>query len=132
MNWLGRIAEYERPWVGRVGLALIVVLWLFITVVGFAADVATGLGFLIVGGALIVGEVWIERSGARHTTFVLVWRLFWRIGVGFVVIWIGAVSSDGWTVAVAVLLGSWLILSGLDVARFRWVETQAPPAERSD
>ncbi len=56
MNRLRRIADYERPWVGRVGLALVVVLWLFVTVVGFAVGVENGLALLIVGAALIVGK----------------------------------------------------------------------------
>jgi hypothetical protein len=124
MNWLRRAAEYERPWIGRVGLALVVALWLFVTVVGFAVGVETGLAFLIVGGALIAGEVWIERSGKRHVKFMVVWRLSWRIGTGLAVIVVGAVSSDGWTTAVAAIFGAWLIFSGLVVARIRWLETR--------
>jgi hypothetical protein len=132
MNWLRRVADYERPWVGRVGLALIVVLWLFVTAVGFAVGVETGFAFLIVGAALIVGEVWMERSGGRHATFVVVWRLSWRIGMGLVVIVLGAVSSDAWTAAVAAIFGAWWILSGLVVARLRWLETCTPAPGRDE
>jgi hypothetical protein len=128
MNWLLRIAEYERPWVGRVGLALVAVLWLFVAVVGFAVGVGTGLAFLIVGAALIVGEVWIERSGRRHVKFAVVWRLSWRIGIGIAVIVLGAIRSDGWTAAVAAVFGAWLILSGLVFARIRLLETRAVAA----
>ena len=127
MKWR-QIAEYERPWVGRVGLALVAVLWLFVTFVGFAVGVETGLAFLIVGAALIVGEVWIERSGMRHVKFVVVWHLSWRIGMGLAVIALGAIRSDGWTAAVAAIFGAWLILSGLVFARIRWLETRATAA----
>jgi hypothetical protein len=123
MKWLHRVAEYERPWIGRVGLALVAVLWFFVTAVGFAVGVETGLAFLIVGAALIGGEVWIERSGRRHAKFVIVWRLSWRIGIGVAVIVLGAIRSDGWTGAVPAIFGAWLILSGLVVARIRWLET---------
>jgi hypothetical protein len=124
MNWLRRIAEYDRPWVGRVGLALVVVLWLFVTLVGFGVGVATGMAFVIVGAALIVGEVFVEQRGGRHVNFVLVWRLSWRIGTGLAVIVVGAVSSDGWTAAITAIFGAWLILSGLVVARIRWLEAR--------
>src|ERR687892_2484518 len=98
-------------------------LWLFVTVVGFAVGLLTGFAFLIVGGALIAGEAWIERSGGRHASFVLVWRLSWRIGSGLAVIAVATVSSDGWTAAIGALLGAWLTLTGLVVARLRWLET---------
>ena len=67
-NRLVRFAEYERPWVGRAGLALGVMLWLFVTAVAFGVGLANGLTILILGGTLIFGEVWIERSGERHPT----------------------------------------------------------------
>lgn len=129
MSLLRRIADYEPPWVGRVGLALVVVLWLFVTAVGFAVGAATGLAFLIVGAALIGGEVWIERTDGRHATFVLVWRSSWRIGVGLAVIVSGLARSDGWAAAVAAIFGAWLILSGLVFARLRWLEMRAAPDE---
>lgn len=120
MNWLRRMANYERPWVGRVGWALIVVLWLFVTAVGFGTGVGTGLAILIVGGALIAGEVWIDRSGERHATFALVWFLSWRIGLGVTAILLGVVGSEGWAIAVPAVLGGWLILSGLVFATLLW------------
>jgi hypothetical protein len=77
---------------------------------------------------LIAGEVWIERSGRRQVKFVVVWRLSWRIGLGLAVIVLGPVRSDGWTAAVAAIFSAWLILSGLVVARIRWLETRAVAA----
>jgi hypothetical protein len=74
-NLLRQLAEHKRPWVGRVGLALGLVLWLFVTAVAFGAGVANGLAILIMGGAFILGEVWIERSGGRHPTLAVAWRL---------------------------------------------------------
>jgi hypothetical protein len=132
MNWLNRLAGYKRPWVGRVGLVLVVVLWLFVTAVGFAAGVVTGLALLIVGGAWIAGETWIERSGGRYATFRLVWHLCWRIGMGVAVIVVGAVSSNVWAAVVTAVYGTWLILSGLVVARFLWLETHTPPSGRNE
>jgi hypothetical protein len=99
------MADYERPWVGRVGLALIVVLWLFLTAVGFGAGVGTGLALLIVGAGLIAGEAWIERSAGRHVTFAVLWHLAWRIGVGALLIVVGVVRSDGWAVALPAVFG---------------------------
>ena len=45
-----RLAKYERPWVGRVGLGLGLKLWLFVTAVAFGAGLANGLVLLIMGG----------------------------------------------------------------------------------
>jgi hypothetical protein len=131
-NWLGRLADYERPWVGRVGLALILALWLFVTVVGFAISARTGLAVLIVGGALIAGEVWIEQSRGRHATFALVWRLTWRIAVGVAVIASGVLGSDGWAAVVAATFGAWLILTGLVVATFSWLQSRTAAAGRNE
>jgi hypothetical protein len=50
--------------------------------------------------------------------FVLGWRLAWRVGMGILVIAVG-VSRD-WGAVFAVLLGSWLILTGLGQAWLRW------------
>ena len=122
MSWLRRLDEYDRPWVGRVALALGVVLWLFVSVVGFAAGVGTGLAISIVGAAFILGEVWSARSGERHETVLLTWRLSWNIGLGAALIVVGAVSSDRWTVAVMAAFGAWLIVEGFVVARLRWLE----------
>lgn len=47
---LRRLAKYERPWVGRVGLGLGLKLWLFVTAVAFGAGLANGLVLLIMGG----------------------------------------------------------------------------------
>jgi O-antigen/teichoic acid export membrane protein len=126
MTRLGRIADYQAPWVGRTGLALIVALWLLVTLVGFAVGVATGIGILIVGGALIGGEVWIARKGKTHPRFALVWRLAWRVGMGIFVISVG-VPHHGWGAVFPALLGSWLILTGLGQA---WLDRRAVNAER--
>lgn len=129
MNWLRRMDEYERPWVGRVGLALGTVIWLFASVVGFAAGVGTGLAVSIAGAVFILGEVWSARSDERHAMLVAAWRLCWRIAAGAVVIVVGAVSSDGWTAAVAAMIGGWLILSGLLVPTLWWLQTRETAAD---
>jgi hypothetical protein len=127
LSWLARIADYERPWVGRVGLALIVALWLLLTLVGFAAGVGTGLSFLVAGAALIAGEVFIERSGRNHSAFALFWHLSWRIGIAVVLIVLGAVG-DG-SLAVASILAVWLTLTGLLPALYWWHERRAAADE---
>jgi hypothetical protein len=122
VTWLGRIADYERPWVGRVGLALVIVLWLFGSAVGFGFGVANGLAVLIGGAAFISSEVWIERSGERHPKFVIAWRLGGRIGVGVLLIVLGIVRSRGWDSVVMASFGAWMILWGLVLASFLWLE----------
>jgi hypothetical protein len=57
VNRLRRIAEYQAPWVGWIGLALIVALWLLASLVGFAISIAAGLGVSIAFGVFIAGEV---------------------------------------------------------------------------
>ena len=123
-----RIAGYERPWVGRVGLVLVVALWLFMTVAGFALGLATGLVFLIVGAVLIAGEVWIERDHGRHATVVMTWRLSWRIAIGLTLIILGIVRSESWGTALLAVIGAWLIVSGVVVARLRWLEIRGASA----
>lgn len=113
----------------RTNLALVVVLWLFVTAVGFGAGTGAGLAFLIVGAALIAGEVWIEWSAGRHATFVVLWRLAWRIGVGAWLIVAGAVNSDGWAAALPAVFGAWLIFWGLAVATFCWLEMRGEAAD---
>ncbi|MCY7301502.1 MAG: hypothetical protein LH654_00360 [Thermoleophilia bacterium] len=124
MTLLGRAAGYKAPWVGRTALALIIALWLFVTFVGFGVSAATGLEFLIVGGVLLVVEVWIERNGKGHSTFVLVWHLVWRVGMGAIVISKG-VANGGWGLAIRALVGCWLILSGAGIAWLRWLAARA-------
>jgi hypothetical protein len=115
-NRLGGLAGYKRPWVGRVGLVLGLVLWLFVSAAGFAAGLGTGLAISIVGGAFILGSVWIERSGERHPTFALVWHLSWRIALGAALFVIAFVNSDGWSAALLAIFGALLILPGVAVA----------------
>jgi hypothetical protein len=128
MNWLRRMAAYERPWVARVGWALIVVIWLFVTAAAFGAGLGTGLGFLLVGGAFIAGEVWIERNGERHVTFAAAWHLSWRIGLGVAVV-VLAVRSDGWAIAIGVVIGGWLIVTGLVFSTLLWLLEPKGPAD---
>ena len=112
-NRLARLASYERPWVGRVGLALGLMVWLFVSAVAFGAGLANGLTILIMGGAFIFGEVWIERSGRRDSTLASVWRVSLRLAIGVALIVIAVVSSDGWGTALLMLFGAWLILPAL-------------------
>jgi hypothetical protein len=127
-NRLGRLAEYEAPWVGRVGLVLGLILWLFVSAAGFAAGLGDGLAISIVGGAFILGSVWIERSGERRPTFALVWHLSWRIAAGAALIVIALVNSDGWSAALLTVFGALLILPGVAGAAL-WVrETRVKAA----
>jgi hypothetical protein len=112
-NRLHQLAEYKRPWVGRVGLALGLVFWLFVTAVAFGAGIANGVAILIMGGAFILGEVWIERSGGRHPMFATAWRLSLRIAIGIALIVSAVVTSHGWGAALLSLAGAWLILPAL-------------------
>lgn len=126
---LQRIAEYDRPWVGRVGLALGLMLWLFVTAVAFAVGVAYGLAFLVVGGFLIFGEVWIERSRERHATFASIWRLSWSIGTGVTLLVIAVFKSEGWAAAVPAVFGAWMILTGLGLGAL-WLRERREDGER--
>ena len=121
-NRLVRFAEYERPWVGRTGLALGLMLWLFVSAVAFGVGLANGLAVLILGGALIFGEVWIERSGERHATFATVWHLSWRIALGVALVVLAIVSSSGWGAALLIFFGAWLLVPALLVATLLWRE----------
>jgi hypothetical protein len=124
MSWLGRIADYERPWVGRVGLALVIILWLFVSGAAVAVGVANGLAILIGGAALILGHVWSERNRELHPSLVIAWRLGVRIAIGAVVIVLGLVRSDGWAALAAAAFGAWLILAGVVVASALWLQTR--------
>jgi predicted MFS family arabinose efflux permease len=97
-------------------------LWLFVSAVAFGVGLANGLAILIIGGALIFGEVWIERSGERHATFATVWRLSWRIALGAALVVIAIVSSDGWGAALLIFFGAWLVLPAVLVATLWWRE----------
>jgi hypothetical protein len=119
---LVRFAEYERPWVGRAGLALGLTLWLFVTVVAFGAGLAKGLTILILGGAFIFGEVWIKRSGESHPTFATVWRLSLRIALAATLIVLAIVNSSGWGTALLIFFAAWLLLPALLVATIWWRE----------
>ena len=121
-NRLIRFAEYERPWVGRTGLALGLMLWLFVSAVAFGVGLANGLAVLILGGALIFGEVWIERSGEGHATCATVSRLSWRIGLGVALVVLAIVSSNSWGAALLIFFGAWLLLPALLVATLSWRE----------
>lgn len=127
-NRLARLAEYRAPWVGRVGLVLGLVLWLFASAVGFAAGLGNGLAISIVGGAFILGSVWIERSGERHPIFALVWHLSWRIALGAALIVIALVNSDGWSAALLAVFGAFLILPGVAGAALWLRETRVKAA----
>ena len=126
MSWLGRVADYERPWVGCVGLALVTILWLFVTAVGFGVGMANGFAILIGGAVFIASEVWIERSGERHPRFVIAWRLGGRVGIGLLLIVLGIIRSDGWASVAMASFGGWLILSGFVLASALWLETREP------
>jgi uncharacterized membrane protein HdeD (DUF308 family) len=123
-NQLARLADYKRSWVGRVGLGLGLVLWLFVSAAGFAAGLANGLAISIVGGAFILGSVWIERSGERHPTFRLVWHLSWRIALGAALVVIAFVNADGWSAALLTAFGALLILPGVAGAALSLRETR--------
>jgi MFS family permease len=124
-TWLGRLAEYERPWVGRVGFTLVLVLWLFLSVVAFASSLAIGLAFSVVTGAAILGEVWVRRSGERHATFAALWRLSWPIAAGVALIVIAFVNFHGWIAAlILTVLGALLILPRFTLAVLWWRETR--------
>jgi hypothetical protein len=129
-NRLRQLAEYKRPWVGRVGLALGLVLWLFVTAVAFGVGIANGLAILIMGGAFILGEVWIERSGGRHPTFATAWRLSLRIAIGIALIMIAAVNSHGWGAALLTLFGVWLVLQALVLSVLWLRETRQEASKR--
>jgi hypothetical protein len=130
-NRLSRLAEYKRPWVGRVGLALGLVLWLFVSAVGFAAGLANGLAISIVGGAFILGSVWLERSGGRRPKLALVWHLSWRIALGAALIVIAFVNADGWGAALLIVFGVLLILPGVAGAAL-WLREQRAEAVGDD
>jgi hypothetical protein len=121
-NRLVRFAEYERPWVGRVGFALGLTLWLFVSAVAFGAGLANGLTILILGGAFIFGELWIERSGGRHPTFAIVWRVSLRIALGATLVVLAIASSEGWGTALLILFAAWLVAPALLVATIGWRE----------
>jgi hypothetical protein len=121
-NRLVRFAEYERPWVGRAGLALGLTLWLFVSAVAFGVGLANGLAILILGGAFIFGEVWIERSGERHPTFAIVWRVCLRIALGATLVVLAIVSADGWGTALLIFFAAWLVVPALLVATIWWRE----------
>lgn len=129
-NRLRQLAEYKRPWVGRVGLALGLVLWLFVTAVAFGVGIANGLAILIMGGAFILGEVWIERSGGRHPTFATAWRLSLRIAIGIALIVIAAVNSHGWGAVLLTLFGAWLVLQALVLSALWLRETRQEASKR--
>ena len=120
MSWLGRIADYDRPWVGRVGLALAIILWLFVAAVAFCRGPADRYAILIGGAVFISSEVWIERHGERHARFVIAWRLGGRIGIGLLLIVLGITGSHGWATVVMPSFGAWMILTGLVLARVLW------------
>jgi hypothetical protein len=85
-------------------------LWLFITAVAFGAGLPNGLTVLIIGGVIIVGEVWIERSGRRGSTFASAWHLSVRFAMGLVLVVLAVVRSDGWGAALLIVFGAWLIV----------------------
>jgi hypothetical protein len=128
MSWLGRIADYERPWVGRAGLALVIILWLFVTAVGFGVGLANGFAILIGGAVFISSEVWIQRSGERHPRFVIAWRLGGRIGIGLLLIVLGIIRSHGWASVAMASFGAWMILWGLVLASVLWLATREAAA----
>ena len=111
-----RLAEYDRPWVGRVGLVLVVILWLLFSLAALAAGLRVGLAVVILGGALIAGEVWLDRNGERHPGIGFVWHSAWNIAAGAVLIGIAVVKWDGWSALIPGLFGAWLILWRLVLA----------------
>jgi hypothetical protein len=127
-NRLAELAEYDRPWVGRVGLALVLLLWLFVSAVSFGVGVGVGLAVTIGGGTLILGEVWLERSGERHATLSVVWHLSWRVGMGAVLIVMAVVSSDGWGAVLLAAFGGLLVLPALVLAPLWLRETREKAA----
>ena len=111
-----RLAEYDRPWVGGVGLALLVILWMFFSLVAFAGGLRVGLAVAFLGGALIAGEVWLHRNGERRPGVGFVWHSAWNITAGAVLIGIAVVKWDGWSALIPGLFGAWLILWRLVLA----------------
>ena len=107
---------------GRAGLALGLTLWLFVSAVAFGVGLANGLTILILGGAFIFGELWIERSGERHPTFAIVWRVSLRIALGATIVVLAIASSGGWGTALLILFAAWLVVPALLVATIGWRE----------
>jgi hypothetical protein len=127
-NLLAELAEYNRPWVGRIGLALVLLLWLFISAVAFGAGIGTGLAFAIGGAILILVEVWLQRSGERHATFSVVWHLLVKVAAAAVLIVSAVVSSDGWGVVVSIALAALILLPALLLAALWLRETREESA----
>ena len=131
-NRLVRFAEYERPWVGRAGLALWLTLWLFVTAAAFGVGLANGLTILILGGTFIFGEVWLERSGERHPTFATVWRLSVRVALAAALVVLAIVNSDGWGAALLIFFAAWLVLPRLLLATIWWRQRRAQVIHRDE
>jgi hypothetical protein len=110
---LGRLSTYDRPWVGRVGLGLGLMLWLLVTSAAFGAGLPNGLTVLILGGVIIFGEVWIERTGRRGSTFASAWHLSMRFAMGVVLVLLAVMRTDGWGTALLVVFGAWLIIPAI-------------------
>jgi len=115
-NRLVELAEYDRPWVGRLGLALVLFLWLLFSLVEFAAGFGIGLAVAIAGGTLILVEVWLKRSGERHATFSVVWHLSGQVAAGAALIVIGVVNSDVWGAVLLTALGALILFPVVLVA----------------
>lgn len=119
------------PGWGRVGLALVLFLWLLFSVVGFAAGFGIGLAVAIVGGTLIFVEVWLERSGERHATFSVVWHLFVKVAAAATLIVSAVVNSDGWGVVLLTALAALILLPALLVATL-WLRDTREKAAGGD
>jgi hypothetical protein len=119
-NRLLELAAYDRPWVGRLGLALVLFLWLLVSVVGFAAAVWVGLAVAGVGGTLILVEVWLERSGDRHATFAVAWHLSGKVAAGIALIVMAVVNADGWRTVLLAGFGLLTLLPVLLLATLWW------------
>ena len=114
-HWFLRLADYERPWVGRLGLALLLVLWALVSLAGFASGIAVGLIFAFAGATSVVGEIWLEQKGERLAWVAFAWHTAWQIAAGALLIGI-ALATDGWSALLPGLIGAWLILFRIAIA----------------
>src|SRR5437764_603615 len=71
--------QTRRRWSsGRAGWTVLVLFWLFVSGAVLASTAPGGIAFFLAGLIYFAGDIWIARSGGRHSTFVVIWRLFWH------------------------------------------------------
>jgi hypothetical protein len=124
-HWLVRLAEYDRPWVGRVGLGLILIVWAFAGLVAFAASVTIGLVVLVAGGVFIGIETLLERKeGLAPYAFVWHTTVSLAAGLALVVIAIARWGTAG--AAVYAVVGAWVIVWRLALVAL-WLRLRDDP-----